>query len=168
MCCLWGKRQGVVCLETPQTGVVGSARVLNGAAVSDFTEVTNLKPSALRKSTFLALYPTHNFQGFKQVLLQIPTLKCMSDAVRSITVSAGEQNCFGFGGGQLLFVCLFVGLVSFVVCLVLFGFFSVIWVPLPLFTLSAWNSSVKIRQIIISRGKGKKATKIQNYQKNIK
>lgn len=51
----------------------------------------------------------------------------MSDAGRSITVSAGEQNCFGFGGGHLLlFVCLWGWFLLWFVwfCLIFFQWYE--------------------------------------------
>lgn len=51
----------------------------------------------------------------------------MSDAVRSITVSAGEQNCFGFGDGHLLLVvCLWGWFLLWFVwfCLIFFQWYE--------------------------------------------
>lgn len=141
----------MVCLETPQTKVLGLSGlpgVYNSAAVSDFTEVANLTLPTSQKMYFSCSLSYTQLSGVQaRVFTEDPYAECISNAVgpisspaawRSISVQCWIEELLWDSFGLVFFV-------GFV-----WVFFTVICLPLPSFTApSASNSSVKISQIII-------------------
>lgn len=167
----------MVCLETPQTKALGLSGVFNSAAVSDFTEVTNLNLSASQKMYFSRSWSYTRLSGVQtRVTTEDLYAECTSNAVGATPPSAAWKSIAGWCWiGELLwagpFSFVFVGWFSRaflgVFCLAFVGFFAVICLSLPSFTApSAWKRAVKISQIIVLGGKLKKASNSQINKKS--